>query len=606
MKRVLVAISILAGLIAAIVASLPFLFSTETVKTAIADHLQDVTGRKVTFRGDPKVYFQPFLVISIEDLTLSDPGAVEVDQPLLRIAGLDARMEILPALTGRIQFDEYQLKSPRLNLKTYSDGTSNWQFEQGKIEAAISDTKQAIADEDKPTSATGARLGLFTITDGAAQFEDMISGKRIEVTNMNGTISWPDTGSRFGIDGQAIWRGENVSVRSNVVEPLKLIAGGESSLDLEIKSTPFNLNFDGSANRISDLFLRGTVNFSTPSTRRLSEMLETKLGDFGSLSMAGEMEATSKNIRLTEAQIDISGNNASGAVSLSYGETGNSVIDGTLAFDSLDFSTLLAERVETGSEPAIAGQTRGNRVDLRVSANTIDVGFMRLAEVAAIVTADNEQWTVDIGDASTFGGQLIAKFGERIENGNLEGFLDASGTGLNATELSALFTSHKIRFSGESKVLARLRGNDMRDILNRRGLAGSLEIRLTNGAIAGLDLPLLLSGNIKETNSTSAVSGLGSETAFDSASVNLFITDNIATIGKSAINSGDRLYRFFGRIDLNQGNLSLRAQEVDQDGPQPERLFLGGTLSAPLVSIKRLQKSRNDISTEHNVAGIGN
>ena len=586
MKRVFVTLSVLAVMTVAVVGALPLLVSSTTVRTAVLDHLQELTGRDVTIRGNPAISFSPFFAIELDDLAISDPLTNEDDPPLLRVSKVQARIEILPALLGKIQFGEYRLLSPRLNLKVYPEGISNWEFEQGLLHEAVSKAQQN-ANTDKPAGRKiRARLGNFDILDGAVQYENLISGVSREVTGINVNLNWPEVEGALFADGSGIWRGENIELSTSIGSPVDLMAGGDSEISFALQSTPLQLDFEGNANMISSLFLQGQVSLESPSTRRISEFLEAEIGDFGSLSIAGDLEATSQSMRLTNARLGIASNSAQGAVSLSFDEIGNSKIDGTLAFDTLDFSTLFTEQTAAEGEAQIADQTKNTQIDLRISANAVDAGFMRLSEVAAILTADPEGWAVDIGDSSTFGGNLIAKFGERIQGENKEGFLDATSTGIESQELSALFSNHKIRIAGKSAMKMNLRGDNIRDVLSRRKINGFFEARFEEGSIDGIDLPRLLSNDTENEEDRSERLELGSETRFTGAETRMFITNSIATIAKSSVQADEMVIRLFGRIDLRQGNLSLRALQVTDDGQDSERLFLGGTLRDPLVSLK--------------------
>ncbi len=605
MRRLVILLCFLVLALAGLVASLPLLVSSDTVRTAIVQRLSELTGREVAFRGNPTVQFRPFLAIEISDLTISDQNADTEDASLLSVEKVQAQLEIIPALMGDISLDKFRLLRPRLNLKVYPDGQSSWHFDKGQLFEAFYGTSKSILKEDKFDQIVNTRLGNFTIVDGAMQYEDTIADSIQEITSMNGVITWPQTNTGAQIEGVAIWRGENINFNTSFQEPMTLMAGGETEVSINIESTPVNLTFEGSANMLSNLFFNGKLQLSTPSTTRLSDILETRIGNFGSLKLIGDVEATAKTMRLTDAAIEVSENAAEGVISISFDEVGDSKIDGTLAFEDLDFSTAFAIQPPQG-EGQINDPGRNTRIDLRVSANTINAGFTQLEQVAAIVRADEHGWTVDIGDAQAFDGSLIAKFGETIIDEKTLAFLDSSAIDVDTSTIFGLFEENRIKLSGNANFNTSLRGKDLASLLMRRNISGSFDIQLTDGALEGIDLPGLLE-ELKTGEANQQVQALpAGSTPAKELSMSLFITDSVASIGKSSLVSGDTRIQLLGSIDVRQGNLALRAQEITDEGPEPERLFLGGTLKDPLISLKRIRKTEDTTSGDKIVVGVWN
>lgn len=590
MRRLVILIGVLALALVGLVASLPFLVSTETVRSAILERLTELTGREVSFRGSPKVLFSPFLAIEISDLLISDRSDNPEEDSLLSAERVQAQLEIIPALLGDVSLNKFRLVRPRLNLRVKPDGSTSWQFDKGQLFEAYDSTAKSIEDEENTTRISSTRLGDFTIVDGAILYEDSTAGSTQEVTSINGVINWPQTNTGAQVEGLGIWRGENINFESRFEKPMTLMGGGESALSVTVSSTPINLEFEGMANMFSNLFFSGRLQLSTPSTNRLSEILETRIGNFGSLSLIGDVEATSSTMRLTEAAVEISENAATGVLSISFDELGDSKINGTLAFDELDFSSLISDG-QSQTENQISDPERKTSIDLRVSANSINAGFTQLEEVAAIVTADEQGWTLDIGDAKAFGGGLIAKFGESVVEDKKQAFLDAAATDVDAGSLSSLLSETRFTINGTARIDANVRGKDFASLLARQGVSGTIEAKLENANIDGIDLPGLLA-SLKSDESDQGVQSLpAGNTNAEEFSISLFLTDSIANIGVASLVSADTKIQLLGSIDVRLGNLALRAQEVTDEGPEPERLFLGGTLKNPLISLQKLRKS---------------
>ena len=604
MKRFMMMLAVLMLILAGIVASLPLFVSSSTVRTYILEHLEGLTGREVTFRGDPGVSFNPFLGIEIRDLIISDPMANEGDPPLLDASKVQAQLEIIPALFGQIKISQYLLVRPRLNLKVYTDGNSNWHFKKGKLHVAFKETKENLQEENSNTTIT-AELGTFLIDDGTVSYEDTITGQTENITSINGTILWPTTNQQAIFNSTAIWRGEIVASQFELSKPLKLMAGGESEASISFESAPAAIEFTGSANMLSNLFVKGDLELNTPSLRRFSEFFVTDFTDFylpGTIDLSGKIEATGDAMRLTDAQMSIAGHNANGVISLGWDEIDNASIDGTLAFDTIDLSTFIEENSETIEQLTSPGETKGIKVDLRVSANSIDVGFLELSQVAAAVNVAGDNWTFDVGDSQTLGGNLIARIGERQEEDGPLVLMEVTAMDVDAASVSELFPERLIGMTGKGNFNASLRSKNFAGLLGVSGLNGSLTAGLENGSITGIDIPLLLSGN----NDNPIGADLGDKTEFENARFNFFLNNGIASISQSSIDNQQSKIQMIGRVDLRQGNLALRAQEVTDGAPEPERLFIGGTLKAPLVSLKKSKLEQKESQEPDNEETISN
>ncbi len=602
MKRLIMLIGLVVLIIAGIVASLPLFVSSSTVRGYIVSQLTSLTGRDVSFHGDPRVSFSPFLGLEISDLEISDPQASEGENPLLHVSKVQAQLDILPALLGEIKITQYRLVRPELNMKIYLDGTSNWHFREGQLRDAFEQALN-VAQSGEQDSEVSATLGTFAVVDGVIKFEDTISGLMEDITSINGSIGWPTTSAPASISGTAIWHGENVEISAVAAEPMLLMAGGQSATEWQFKSAPVTMGFSGNANTLSSLFIKGKIDLQTPSVRRLSDFVDTDLTGIhfpGAIRISGNIEATADAIRVTETEADIAGHPASGVLSLSIDEVGNASLDGTLAFDTIDLTGYLMETAENIEELSLPPDADGVNVDLRISANTIDAGSVELKQVAAAVNVAGSYWTFDIGDSQIFGGTLVAKIGKRDNEGTSLILMEATGNDFDTEALFGLFPESSIGISGKVKIAANLRSKNLTGLMNMDGLNGVVTANMTDGTVQGIDMNGLLAMETEEQNSDIDEAQLGGGTSFQNANFKLFIHNGVASLSQSEMNNDTTAIRLQGRVDLRQGNLALRAQKVTEGEPEAERLFIGGTLNAPLVSLKKsgLRQNSNEIKAD--------
>ncbi len=581
MKRIVIAISLILGLVAAVLIALPLFVSSESVRGRILAQMQDLTGRAVSFRGNPSVSFYPFMGIEISDLRISDPTADPGDPPLLAVEKLHGKLDLLPALFGRADIGQYQMLRPRLHLKVSSDGKANWHFEKGQLRGVFN---QKSAEEQSELSSP-IQLGDFNIIDGAIEYENHITGQTEQLTNLNGSLNWADTNAPLSSKGSAVWRGETISHNIYIEQPFELAAGSNSALSVEVVSTPLEFNFVGEANMFADLYMTGTVTAKSPSTARLFEVLQLEAGHLrflGDIQAKGTISATASSIKLTDAKIRLSGNEATGVVQIVHNEFAVPKLDGTLAFGDVDISPFFFPEntnLELGDPNAL-----GNlEVDLRLSANSMKLKSIMLNNLAAAISMQEHEWAFDIGDSSTFEGSVIARLGKQKEEDSAS--LDISARGINSSKITALLPKNLLGLTGLANIDARIHFQDLSSRSFLREANGEVKVNVTNGSVDGIDVNRLFERNEEQGGILQPLDGSG-KTAFEQFRAELFIVRGIAAISDGMIRTGASEIRISGRADLYEGGLALRAQRYEQDTPSGGRLFIGGSITAPLVTLE--------------------
>jgi len=560
MKRFITGTIVVLLLIAACLTAIPFLVSSQTVRNGITAKIEEVTGRKVTFQGDPTLSFSPFLGFEISDLELSSTQNSNDDMPLLKVEKVKAQIDLLPALSGNVEITEYQFLRPKINLKIDKNGKGNWEFESGGLNQAI---QKAVENRTNQTNENLPEftLGDLTITDGILIYEDATSGSKETITGMNGMLAWSQTASALDISGNGIWRGEGIITNINIENPIQIFSGGESEVAVDVNSQPISFTFEGAANMFANLFVKGELEANSPSINRLAEVLNIDLGDFTSSDpwlAKGVLEATANNTNLSEASFSIGDDTATGVIRISSDKSEKSKLDGTLAFESIDlvnYFNSLGVTLDKNISPNI---TNDLNIDLRVSSQSINIGTITLDRVAAAIIMDEQGWTFDIGDASAFGGKLIAKLGERIQEDKRQAFLELSTTDMDAQSISDLFTSKVIGISGKTSFVANVRTNKLVDGLFNSGLNGTFSGSFEEGEITGINLAELIAN--KDITLSSKVFEYNDEasTSFQEMKIKLF---------------------------LNNG-LDLQLQEIDEDGPKQFRYIFEGSVLKPNIKLQ--------------------
>jgi AsmA protein len=588
MKRLVKGTLFVLLLIAACLAAIPFLVSSQTVRNGITAKIEEVTGSKVTFQGDPSLSFSPFLGFEISDLELASPENSDDQTALLKVEKVKAQINLLPALSGNVEITEYQFLRPRFFLKTDENGKSNWKFSKGKFRNAIE-----AAFENRTNQTTKGlpdlTVGNLLITDGILLYQDTLSNTEETITGMNGMLSWPQADKELDLSGNGIWRGEGITTNLNIANPIEIFSGGESNVTLDLNSQPISFTFDGMANMFSNLFVKGELEANSPSINRLAEVLKIDLGDFTSSdpwSAQGKLEATSNNTNLSEASFSIGEDSATGVIRLSSNELQKSKLDGTLAFEQIDlvnYFNALGAKPDKIINPTLINDLN---IDLRVSSESINIGTITLDRVAAAIIVDEQGWTFDIGDANAFDGKLIAKLGERIDEDKRQAFLELSATDMDAQSISNLFASKVFGISGRTSFAANVRTNKLSEGMLNSGINGTFSGEFKEGQIKGIDLTDLITKTANELAKEPFALRENASTSYQQMNVKLFLNNGIATLSQTNLETQTAKIQAIGDINLYQQTLDIQLQEIAEDKPKPYRYLFKGSVFKPVVTFQ--------------------
>lgn len=577
MKKIIAGFIAVLVILGFLIISGPFVISSDVIGAKLTAKLESLTGKKVTFESNIKLSYIPYMGLQVSSLKLTDDQASEGEPAFLEVEQVNTQIELLPLLTGRIELSEFTLLRPKLNLKTTTGGVNNWTSSQGEISRAISTTSDNRLNNTE-NDITQATLGSLDVKDGIITYNNLIDDSQEQITNINGTLSWPAIDNSTSISSNGIWRGELFTLTAEIADPLEIISGGESNIDFEIDSQPIVINFSGMANMLSNLFISGDIETSTPSIKRLAETFGFDAGDQSDIqnwNASGKLEASATKMDLTDGVFTVGDNSATGILQLINEENLNSKLIGTLAFEEINLPFYF-ERIK-GTNDFKPISIKNLDVDLRLSTQTLNLGSITLEDVAASIILNESGWNFDIGNSTSFDGIVTAKFGQSIRDSSRQSFLNIKTDNINIGNLLQTTLGEKeLSVTGEGNFKTNLRTNSLEgDFLNLE-LNGDVDGTITSGSLIGIDLPAILNQN--ETIGELELEGFDKTkiTPFDSLQTKFFLNKGIANLAQTELTIADQIIRLSGKIDLQTGDLNLQAQEVKEGIPQLLRLQISG------------------------------
>lgn len=591
------------AMIGGLVAAMPLFVSPQLVRHHVEQQATMLTGRQISVIGEPRISWQPFLGIEIDNLVLEDTRGGDDATPLLQVERLRGRLSPWAALFGQADFNKYQLIRPRIFLSVDEQSGWNWAFTNGQVSELVGEARRLREDSpagEKPDLRSIAKtaLGSLQIIDGTVRYEDARSQRSETFTNIELTLDWSDTRSAAIVDGTTIWRDESFAISLRAAEPLLLLAGGSSPLTAELASRAVDLSLNGDANLLSDWQLTGGLDLASPSVRRLSGFLGYNAisgPTLADLAIRAELQATPNQFKLGNAQISIDGNDGRGALQLVRREGKPPLISGTLAYGVLDltpYGDAVRHEIDRGNDGISAlGLIDAVELDLRLSAETVRLWQAEAGAFAAALSVRNGEGLFDIGNASIVGGTLVAKSALRRQGEDasvsVKGMLD----GFDAASLTAAAGEAAIGIAGSGDLNFSLMatGNSATDLVENS--FGRAQIAVREGEIRGGDLDKLRN---RAQSQGEALQWSGN-TPFTEMMVDLSVFRTNAWLSSMRMIASDLTMAARGQINLLDGGLALRMSlgpggvVVGESGqeqlPPPDaNLVIGGSIRNPLPS----------------------
>ncbi|PCH82602.1 MAG: hypothetical protein COB90_00535 [Hyphomicrobiales bacterium] len=390
---------LLAGLIAAI----PFLVSSDTLKQNVTEQLSLWTGSKVTFRGEPVIKLFPSFRVKLKDVIIASTNGDNI--PLVRMNNLKADLNFFALLTGEVEVKRFIFAAPQFELSTDAHGISNWSLTGGflgqEIQAALSGNP-----------GKNERFGQLDIFGGFFRHIDHRTGQSTEFSAIDLKLKWSDVAKPLTILGNFIWNGENIAIDSKVSDVIALASGQSSQTELQIRSRLIDAGFSGNFSLADSYQFDGRLTAKTASFRQFLgwQGIDIEPGEtMGFASISGEMNWYAGKVSIAQASVKLDANSAEGVLSLEREEDDKWSLQGTLAFDTIDlssYSDLWIENTETDNTGDIENQIFLLDLDVRMSANKVVVRDFQSGSIAATISYQGGILNISIGDYEVFEGNL--------------------------------------------------------------------------------------------------------------------------------------------------------------------------------------------------------
>lgn len=558
--RVILAVVIFVGVAVGGIALIP----TDTIARLATERLSASLARDVTLTGAVRPSFYPMIGISAEGFEISNPDWAADQGPMLRAEALHIGVEVMPLFSGEVRIARAELIKPDIILLRNADGQANWEF------STTAPTAETGTSGDLPQIS----LSLAQISDGTLRYTDATTAQSYAAEAVNLRLEAPDLkGSLTGSFHAAI-NGARLRGDVTLTTLADALAGREARIDMSLSWTGGSLGYRG-ALMLAPFSLAGEVN--------------ADITDLTPITTAAGVAAVTLPAGLGRDRIALNGPIAITPEGVAQ------IMDATLALD--DTAITLSADLSTGGErPKITGRIAGGRVDLSaltegsategssagggwprdeidltglfaVDANLdlalaeLDLGMMRLSDIALQTTLDAGRLQLDLARAVAYGGTIA---GQTVINGRGNGSV-ASNMAIRAVQLQPLlqdFADYD-RLSGTGNVTFNILAGGRSVAAWMNSLEGSAALDFGQGAIEGLDL----AGMIR--NLDSSYRGEGARTVYDSITATLAITGGVARNDDLTLTAGWGGVTGTGEINIGGQSVEYRvipAVQTSSDG----------------------------------------
>jgi AsmA protein len=551
LKRLAIAAAaILAAAFVTLVA-LSILIPATSVRDAVKSEIRAVTGLDPMLGDDISLSLFPSGAVSFHKVLLGDNRSGE---PAVAADELTARLRYFPLLAGRIEIADVTLVRPTINVTFAANGESNW--------SGLIDTL-ARALTPNPDHRT-ASFSEIDIQDGTVVVHDLGKDATERLENVEFQVAWPSISRSFGANGHFVWNDEPVEASLALTDFLAALTGDRSGLKVRVSGAPLQLAFDGSASALPTLKIEGALGVDAPSLRdamRWTGSSKLPFGGFGRFTLRAQSDIGGGVIALSNVNVDVDGNAAEGALTLSTG--GQRLVQGTLAADALDLTPylsgvrLLARNERNWDALPIALDGFGDfNLDLRLSAASIKLSTAQLGRTAVAANLRNGKLDLTIGEAQAFGGTAKGTLGLNVvDNGvGVSSHMQFVDVDLNDC-LGQLFGVRKV--TGHGNLAMNVDGSGASVMAVTRALNGTASVTAHSGALSGINVEQLLRRLQRRPLSGSGDFRSGS-TPFDELAINLKIDRGTVSVDDMHIDGPSVKLAVGGQASVPTRDLDLK------------------------------------------------
>jgi AsmA protein len=575
-------------LLAAAVATLPYMLGGEFVTAQLQQAVSRHTGRTLTLLKAPTVSLFPEAKVSVEGAALSNPQGM-FDGTTVSVERLEAHIAPWQFFTRGTNIREITLVRPRVTLAVDAQGNANWNLPDNAGSGSGGSAGAGIAS-----------IAPVRVFDGELTFSDERSGNTFTASNITAEVSLPLAGKPLKMDGSLRWNGELVNLQLFVKDTGRL-AGEGSPVELALRARLMEAAVSGRVRLSGGLDLAGQTEMTAPDLRKLAGWAGWETAarpGLKDVSVSGALAIAGGRVNLEDAKFAMDGMSANGLVRLLTGGD-RPQLEASLSVNRINLDAYAPAPADTAAVGSGVAGTGWSDAPVSLAGLGIADATMRLR--AGEITYRKLSFKDASLDATLENGKLAAKLNEvTIYGSKASGTMEIDGSQnlprlagtLNApgADARALFSDLAgiTAISGTADVVLDVAaaGGSQREMVST--LAGTAQLALRDGSVDGVDASAIakaVQGSILEGWSDA---GSGS-TRLDTLDASFETKDGIAETRELAARGPGFEVTGTGQADMLRRRLEFKLQPkiaAGQDGQMmelPVPVIVSGPWAAPKI-----------------------
>jgi len=519
MKKTLIVIGAVVGLVIAALLIAPAVIPVDTYKSELLAQVEKATGRKATIDGDFSISLFPTVKFTAGKVSLANAKGGKAPA-MVTLERLNVQVAILPLLSGTVVIDSFVLDKPVINLEVDANGRPNWEFKpamaDGKPAAAAPTNSGEPADADSDgVGLSGLQLGDVRLVDGRVAYSDAANGVTQVIDAINMSVSLPSLTSPMAATGSLVWNKEKIILALGVGNPNAFLKGTTSDLRANIAVSTIKFDFKGKASGGKVMKASGAIDLDVPSVRKLAawagQPLTAPGTGLGPLKIVGQVGVDGKKYSFTKAKLNLDKIEANGDFRFD-GSGRVPYVNARLATGPLDLNPYLPpETQSSGAKSAPASGGGGSAAAPKGwSTDPIDLSGLRAVNADADLTvASLTMRKIKIGKSNVTvalkGGRLTTKLTEMALYGG-KGTATITADGGAATpaitaklDLSGLQANPALKDAMDMDRIEGTLNTDMSVVTRGKSqkamvsaLGGSGKILFADGAVRGINIAAMV------------------------------------------------------------------------------------------------------------------
>ena len=436
----------------------------------------------------------------------------------------------------------------------------------------------AAAGLAAPASVAGALAPLtsLSLSNGLLRVVAAKRGLDTLIANVQGRLDGLTVGNQLRFNLSAEWRNAPIAIAGVLNDPEAAAKGASSRFEFALDSPIAKFAFDGAVALGEKPGAEGDMTASVPSIAALAALFNAARPPFlaaDDIAVSGKVKAAADALALGDATMTSAGQTFEGAIEIAD-PGGRATVSGTLAAETLALEPLLGppERLFDPSggwsaQPFALTPPQTFDLDLRLSAGRLDVYGRKLADAAADVMVKDGKLSMNLIDATAYGGRLDGEAALACLGQDLK--LSARGELTDADLGAALADFGRPTATGRGAARFSVETSGVSPAAAVAALTGTAALEAADGGIIGVNLEEALRRSQRRPIDVARDMRLGG-TAFDKLAISLSLDHGRAQVERGAMESRGVNAGVEGLIDLVAQQWALRVNAVQTDAAGEE------------------------------------